>query len=118
MFSKDVYSYNVEQSRGDGEHNIVSVVMREKGLTVQEAMDHVGVLYRKVAQTYIENSKNLPRFTELGLGVDKLMEQYVYGMAILVTCNIKWSFASGRYFGDNGLKVMQHRTVTLLPTVE
>ncbi|KAJ7792279.1 isoprenoid synthase domain-containing protein [Mycena leptocephala] len=38
----DLYSYNVEQSRGDDVHNMVTVAMREMGLGVQEAVDHVG----------------------------------------------------------------------------
>lgn len=108
----------MEQSRGDDEHNIVSVAMREKGLSIQGAMDHVGVLYQQIAQSFVKDSKNLPKFPEYGPGVDQLIEQYVYGMGIWVTCNIKWSFASGRYFGDKGLEIMEHRKVALLPKTQ
>jgi hypothetical protein len=40
-WSNDIFSYNVEQSRGDT-HNMICVVMQEQGLSVQEAYDFVG----------------------------------------------------------------------------
>lgn len=86
--------------------------MKEHGFTVQEAMDHIGNLYDGIRTKFCEDFQNIPRF---GGVADHLIAEWCYGTGIWVTTNIKWSFASERYFGKQGLKVMKHRTVTLLP---
>ncbi|KAK7441388.1 hypothetical protein VKT23_016636 [Stygiomarasmius scandens] len=113
ILANDLYSYNVEQARGDDAHNIVAVIMREKGCTVQEAMDQVGKLYAHIKSAFIENYKSLPTFGDTD--VDRLVKEYCWGMGNWVTTNIKWSFSGERYFGKTGLEVMKHRNITLIP---
>lgn len=45
MTFKDIFSYNVEQARGDTTHNMVPVVMAERNIDVQEAVDFVGYAF-------------------------------------------------------------------------
>ncbi|KAF9460417.1 terpenoid synthase [Collybia nuda] len=115
ILANDVYSYNKEQSKGEDSHNLVAVVMKEHDLTVQEAMNYIGDLYNHIRKQYCEDFQDLPRFND---NVDGLVREFCYGTGIWVTTNIKWSFASERYFGKEGMEIMKHRTVTLLPKVD
>jgi hypothetical protein len=42
--SQDIFSYNVEQARGDT-HNMICVVMQEQALDLQTAVDFVGYVF-------------------------------------------------------------------------
>ncbi|KAF5346639.1 hypothetical protein D9758_013207 [Tetrapyrgos nigripes] len=110
ILANDIYSYNKEQAVGDDIHNIVSVIMKEKDCTVQQAMDHVGRIYVGIRDDFMENYKNLPVYEE---PLNSLVHEYCWGMGQWVTTNIKWSFKSERYFGKNGLSIMTHRRVAL-----
>ncbi|KAF7372989.1 Terpene cyclase [Mycena sanguinolenta] len=115
ILANDIYSYNVEQSRGDDEHNLVTVAMREKNFSVQQAVDHVGEQYLHISRAFCEDMKNLPIFPD---PVDNLVKEYATGMALWVYTNIKWSFASQRYFGRDGPAIEKHRRVRLLAPAE
>ncbi|KAK7448143.1 hypothetical protein VKT23_013902 [Stygiomarasmius scandens] len=110
ILANDIYSYNKEQAVGDDIHNIVSVIMREENFTVQQAMDYVGNIYIGVRDNFLENYRNLPVYDE---PINSLLRQYCWGMGQWVTTNIKWSFKSERYFGKEGLRIMQNRRVIL-----
>ncbi|KAK0452226.1 terpenoid synthase [Armillaria borealis] len=112
IIANDVYSYNVEQSRGDDAHNIVAVTMMDKGLDIQGAMDCVGRRYHQIARTFIEDMKHVPTFPGQ---IGKTLREYVFGLGIWVTTNIEWSFAGERYFGNAGPSIKVHRRVELLP---
>ncbi|KAG1852766.1 isoprenoid synthase domain-containing protein, partial [Suillus subalutaceus] len=50
-WSNDILSYNKEQSRGDAHwHNIVAVLMHDRGLDLQGAIDYTGQLCKDVIQ--------------------------------------------------------------------
>jgi hypothetical protein len=98
---------------------MVAVAMKERGLSVQGAMDFIGDETFQLASRFVSLSKQLPSF-----GVDEdtkfshAIEQYVWGLGNWVTANVEWSFESERYFGTHGLKIMKHRLVELLPKRE
>ncbi|KAJ7290091.1 terpenoid synthase [Mycena rebaudengoi] len=115
ILANDLYSYNVEQSRGDDEHNMVTVAMREKNLSVQQAVDHIGEQYHHISRAFCEDMKNFPTFPA---SIDNLAKEYAVGMSLWVYTNIKWSFASERYFGKDGLLIEKHRRVRLLAPAE
>ncbi|THU83492.1 terpenoid synthase [Dendrothele bispora CBS 962.96] len=110
ILANDIYSYNKEQAVGDDIHNIVSVIMQDKGFTIQQAMDHVEKIYASVRDDFLENYKTLPAYDE---PLNALIQEYCWGMGQWVTTNIKWSFKSERYFGKEGLNIMKHRKVAL-----
>ncbi|KAJ6571005.1 terpenoid synthase [Mycena vulgaris] len=114
ILANDLYSYNVEQSRGDEVHNMVAVVMVQENLTVQEAVDRIGEQYRQLSQCFCEDMKTLPTFPDPW---DAFAKEYALAMGLWVYTNIKWSFASERYFGKEGLDIAEHRRVRLLPRV-
>lgn len=86
--------------------------MREKGLTVQEAMDYIGQRYQRLAYQFCVDFMHMPVYPE---PVDQLVKEFCWAMGNWVTTNIKWSFGGERYFGKAGKDIAIHRTVTLLP---
>lgn len=85
--------------------------MREKGLSVQEAMDYVGTIYAGIRDKYVKEFNELPQFPEKH---DKLVKDYCWHMGNWVTTNIKWSHFGERYFGKKGREILKHRTVEVM----
>ncbi|KAI0293867.1 terpenoid synthase [Multifurca ochricompacta] len=111
--ANDMSSYNIEQSRGDADHNIITVVMQEKKTDVQGAMDWVGEHHKKLEAKFMKIYENdIPKFGE---PVDSELAQYVDGFAIWVRGNDQWNFESGRYFGSKAQEIQKTRCATLLP---
>ncbi|TFY76926.1 hypothetical protein EWM64_g7086 [Hericium alpestre] len=110
-WSNDIYSFNVEQARGDT-HNSVIIVMNEQGLDIQAAMDHVGSLCFATLNTFSRTRASLPSW---GPDVDADVEKYVMGLQDWIIGSLHWSFLTKRYFGKNGEEVKNTLTVALLP---
>jgi hypothetical protein len=49
----------MEQSRGLKGNNIVTVLMEEKGISLQEASDYIGVHCNQLLDTYLNARKHL-----------------------------------------------------------
>ncbi|KAI0072940.1 terpenoid synthase [Panus rudis PR-1116 ss-1] len=109
-WSNDIFSYNVEQSKGDT-HNMIVVMMRQ-GLSLQEAVDFVGDLCKESIDRFIEDRKNLPSWGE---EIDRQVQIYADGLADWIVGSLHWSFESERYFAKSGLEVKKTRVVNLLP---
>jgi len=73
---QDIFSYNVEQSRGDT-HNMIVILMKYHGLDLQGAVDYVGNLCSQTIDTFIENKANLPSW---GPEIDDMVARYVQGL--------------------------------------
>ncbi|KXN89339.1 Alpha-muurolene synthase [Leucoagaricus sp. SymC.cos] len=110
-WSNDIFSYNVEQSKGDT-HNMIPVVMNERGLSLQEAVDFVGEMCKASIDRFRRERENLPSW---GPENDCQVRDYVNGLADWIVGSLHWSFESTRYFGINGRKIKQTRIVELLP---
>ncbi|KAJ3567287.1 hypothetical protein NP233_g6469 [Leucocoprinus birnbaumii] len=110
-WSNDIFSYNVEQSKGDT-HNMIPVVMNERGLDLQEAVDFVGEMCKSAIDRFIKERDSLPSW---GPEIDRQVKAYAQGLADWIVGSLHWSFESTRYFGKNGRKIKQTRIVELLP---
>ncbi|KAF7318869.1 Terpene-synth-C domain-containing protein [Mycena chlorophos] len=110
-WSNDVFSYNVEQSKGDT-HNMIPVVMHEQGLSLQEAVDFVGEMCKQTIDRFCEDRASLPSW---GAQIDREVAIYVDGLANWIVGSLHWSFLSERYFGKTGAQVKRSRVVELLP---
>lgn len=108
---QDIFSYNVEQSKGDT-HNMIPVVMNEEGLDLQSAVEFVGALCKQSIDRFVEDRANLPSW---GSKIDREVAIYVNGLADWIVGSLHWSFESERYFGKLGRTVKSTRTVNLLP---
>ncbi|KZT28204.1 terpenoid synthase [Neolentinus lepideus HHB14362 ss-1] len=95
-WSNDIYSYKMESDRGIHCVNVVSVLMKEKNLSIQEASDHIGVYYKKLIDDFLQDKCNLPSW---GPHVDKIVKCYVRGMEDSAIASLEFSFASKRYLG-------------------
>jgi hypothetical protein len=65
---QDVYSYDMEQSKGHTGNNIITVLMDERGFSLQEASDCVGKVCKYQMQRYLDalsrlrlSSSDVPR---------------------------------------------------------
>ncbi|KAF9479291.1 terpenoid synthase [Pholiota conissans] len=110
-WSNDIFSYNVEQSRGDT-HNMITILMEYHGLDLQGAVDFVGDLCSQTIDTFNENKKNVPSW---GPEIDDMVSRYIQGLQDWIVGSLHWSFQTHRYFGKEGQEVKKHRMVKLLP---
>ncbi|KAH9926842.1 isoprenoid synthase domain-containing protein [Amylocystis lapponica] len=110
-WSNDIFSYNVEQSKGDT-HNMIIVVQKQEGLDLQSAVDFVGDLCKQSIDRFLQLREELPSW---GPELDRQVNVYVGGLANWISGSLKWSFESERYFGKSGLNVKKTRVVHLLP---
>ncbi|KAF9256050.1 terpenoid synthase [Marasmius fiardii PR-910] len=110
-WSNDIYSFNVEQSKGQN-HNMVTVAMNEFRCDLQTAMDHIGKLCMESMDRFVRERSKLPSW---GPQTDQQVNIYLDGLADWMAGNIHWSFKSHRYFGKNGSEVKRSRMVNLLP---
>lgn len=115
IVSNDLYSYNVEsvpmptnffsgavkvaadhrlnrQSRGDDGHNLVTVVMQEYGLGLQEAFDWIGELHRDLEACFLAEFRSLPYFPEESDTVNQEIREYANALGNWVRANDQWSF--------------------------
>ncbi|KAI0076176.1 terpenoid synthase [Panus rudis PR-1116 ss-1] len=112
-WSNDIFSYNVEQARGDT-HNMVVVVMRQRGLDLQGAIDFVGDLCKQSIDRFEADRQKLPSW---GPEVDRDVQTYIRGLQDWIVGSLHWSFDTTRYFGSDGAAIKMHRQIKLLPAV-
>ncbi|KAF7370354.1 hypothetical protein MSAN_00666800 [Mycena sanguinolenta] len=110
--ANDLYSFNVEQSKGD-DHNIVTLMILHEKLSVQEAIDRVSTIHDDLAAQFLEVFRSLPSFESPA--VDSMVQRYVDGLGNWIRANDCWSFETWRYFRDDGLRVQKERSLDLLP---
>ena len=106
-----MYSYNVEQARGDN-HNILPVVMNENGVDLNGAMDWVTTTYEQVLSRFQAQRSTLPSW---GPAIDSEVNNFVERMCLWIRGHDSWSFESERYFGTKGMEIQRLRIMPLLP---
>ncbi|KAF8623351.1 hypothetical protein AX15_006423 [Amanita polypyramis BW_CC] len=111
-WANDIYSYNIEQARGEGYHNLVYILMHHHGHSLQGAVDHAAEMWTQTVDKFIENERRLPSW---GPEIDEMVQKYVSGLRDWSIGSVYWSFRTHRYFGTDGLSVMKHRTVEVIP---
>ncbi|EIW83595.1 terpene synthase [Coniophora puteana RWD-64-598 SS2] len=110
-WSNDIFSYNKEQVTDDT-HNMIPVLMRERGLDLQGAVDFVGRLCKGTIERFETERARLPSW---GPELDAQVQTYIEGLQNWIVGSLHWSFDSHRYFGKDGHAVKKHRIVKLLP---
>ncbi|KAI0023873.1 terpenoid synthase [Xylariomycetidae sp. FL0641] len=112
IFANDIISYNKEQASGDDEHNLITIAMQERGLSVQEAIDWTAQLHADMVRKFNRYYRELPRW---GGPLDLDVQAYVNGAAQWVVAYVQWSYESQRYFGKRGPEIKRSRVLDLLP---
>ncbi|VDB91865.1 unnamed protein product [Peniophora sp. CBMAI 1063] len=112
--TNDIMSYNKEQARGDDNHNIITCLMHHLRTDIQGAMDWVEEHYRGVGARFLDlYYHSIPKYHSANIDAD--VAKYVDGLGNWVRATDQWSFECGRYFGKDGLEILNKRWVTLLP---
>lgn len=90
--------------------NAVTVMMNEKGFSLQEAVDYVAKSYTEFGDIMNEYRK---RIRSYGPKADKDIQRFIDGLQQWVIGNLEWSFQSGRYFGKYSEEVRRTGVVKL-----
>ncbi|KAG9084179.1 hypothetical protein FRC07_013697 [Ceratobasidium sp. 392] len=113
-WANDVYSFPVEQARGDT-HNLVFIVMWNEGLDLEGAINYVDRLLRNRLQEYVDAKAQLRPF---GPEVDAQIARYIQGVEYGVQGSISWTFMTPRvkqgYFGCDAEAVRETHIADLL----
>ncbi|KAJ6483194.1 terpenoid synthase [Mycena sanguinolenta] len=113
LIGNDVYSYNVEQARGDDRHNLVAIVMRTENLNLMDTLDRISSLHDSLVEKFLNAFHQVPHYNDSEL--NRQVAQFVDGLGNRVRGCDSWSFESERYFGKRGREVQATRRVELLP---
>ena len=108
-------SYNKEQAVGDDHHNIITIIMRQKGYNLQEALEWLAAEHKAREDRILTSSWPQVAALRYSPEVDKLLKYYVDHVLNWPRANDSWNFESGRYFGSEGLRIQKERVVRLLP---
>jgi hypothetical protein len=108
---QDIFSYVKEQARGDT-HNMLVVVMNQKDLTINEAIDYVAELCEKSMNRFVETRSKVPSWGEV---IDKEVSIYLDGLQHWMSGVLDWYFVTERYFEKVVADVKANRIVTLAP---
>ncbi|KAF5384031.1 hypothetical protein D9757_006948 [Collybiopsis confluens] len=114
IIGNDICSYNVEQARGDGSHNMVTIVMHRMKLDLGEAMLWISSLHDILANTFLHTHAYIRRELPI-IKTSDAAAKYIDGLGNWVRANDCWSFESERYFGRKGPIIQSTRIVELLP---
>ncbi|KZS87845.1 terpenoid synthase [Sistotremastrum niveocremeum HHB9708] len=114
ILTNDILSYNVEHSRNEDAHNIITVTIRERRCSIQQALDHVGEWYHRLQQQFLVLFNDLSSLST-SIHLEPEIKEFIQGIGNFITGNIAWHFETERYFGKHGLEVQNHKTITLLP---
>ncbi|KAJ8074430.1 Alpha-muurolene synthase [Marasmius tenuissimus] len=118
-WSNDIFSFNVEQARGDT-HNMIVIYMKRHGYSLQDAVDTVGKHCENAIKNFSEARKKLPTVwhdedgNEVPVNNDEV-QQYVKGLQDWIVGSLHWSYMTTRYFGTEGQTVKDKRYVKLKP---
>ncbi|THH10890.1 hypothetical protein EW145_g1025 [Phellinidium pouzarii] len=112
LWPNDIYSYQKEQTEpGCASSNYITVVMKEKGLTIQQAFDYAGAEFQSLVSQFIKDKLALPSF---GAAVDADLKYYIAGLESWVSGHLQFSFETQRYFGEDREEVKKTLIVKLL----
>ena len=112
---KDMHSYRFELSRGLAGHNIITVIMEEYHLDLQQALYWLSGYASKTIFNFLASRHALPSWGEK---VDQAVTVYIDRVVRSVRGSDAWHYETKRYYGDDGLKVQECRNMTLLPLDE
>ena len=107
-----MHSYRLERSRGLDGHNIITAIMEEYHLDLQQALFWLSGYASKTIFNFLASMRALPSWGEK---IDRAVMVYIDRVARCVRGYDAWSYETNRYYGDDGLKVRDCRQITLLP---
>jgi hypothetical protein len=110
--TNDMHSYRLERARGLDGHNIVTAIMEEYKIDLQQALYWLSGYASSTISNFLNNSRSLPSWGEK---TDRAVRLYIDLVARCVRGYDTGSYETTRYYGADGLKVQERRKITLLP---
>lgn len=92
-WSNDIVSMEKERLQGDI-HNLALILSYEQKLSLQVAVERVGVLHDAEIRAFISLTRQLPAFTP---SVARDLQRYVAGLRFWMRGNLDWSLDTVRY---------------------
>jgi hypothetical protein len=108
-----MHSYSLERARGLDGHNILTCIMHEHSLTLQNALSWLDEYAKKTIAKFQADRADLPSFGSPE--VDAAVAEYINRMARCVRGYDSWSYETVRYYGNRGLEVQKSRKISLMP---
>ncbi|KAJ7753405.1 isoprenoid synthase domain-containing protein [Mycena maculata] len=111
FWTNDLFSYNMEQAKGHGGANVVTVIMKSKGVDLQTAIDFLSG-YCEALTSQLQESRRIlaarddPVYSKDAVRIIDAFGDWVRG-------NDQWSFATERYFGQENHIIKKTRIVKL-----
>ena len=102
----------MEQSLGLEGNNVLTVLMKSKGVTLQEAVNHVGVEFQSLVDIYMKNKALVGSF---GPEHDANIQTYIQNVGQWGVGNLEWSFKTQRYFGPAHEEIRKTGVVKIAP---
>ena len=108
-------SYNKEQAAGDDLHNVVTLIMHERGVDANTALAIAGSMHAELANHAVDVLWPAAQALDVGPNMEKILALYIDGLMNWPRANDCWTFESRRYFGSDGRRVQRERVVGLYP---
>ncbi|KAH9922560.1 terpenoid synthase [Amylocystis lapponica] len=102
-YASDIASCIRKLIKGD-KHNLIAVLMAEKHVTLQGALDAAGDLMKTAVDHFLVNERLLPR-CKSGAEVEADVRRYVQGLRDAIAGVVHWVYETERFFGQNGEEV-------------
>ncbi|KAL1877373.1 hypothetical protein VTK73DRAFT_8668 [Phialemonium thermophilum] len=117
FYGNDIVSYNREQAVGDDRHNLVTVLMHNLGLTLNEAVAWIASRNEEDKRAFLETHREVMARYSSDSELDKAVRTYVDGIGAFIRGSDCWNFEMERYFGTMGSVYRTARQVELWPKV-
>ncbi|KAI1746420.1 isoprenoid synthase domain-containing protein [Xylaria scruposa] len=104
----DLCSYKKDLKQGENIN--IMFILKDDGLSDQEAVDRVGEMLRDCYKRWYRAMTELPYW---GYKIDKHVLRYIEGCRNLALGNLTWSLYTPRYMGNNGREVRETRMFRL-----
>ncbi|EJD35083.1 terpenoid synthase [Auricularia subglabra TFB-10046 SS5] len=110
-WANDIYSYRAERAAGLEGNNYMTVLMKEKNFSLQQAGDYVGQHFKRLVGQYFSARDALREDNFGDPELDQAVAHLTTEMANWVIGNIIWSLECRRYFGEESEEVKKTRCV-------
>jgi hypothetical protein len=107
-----MHSYWLERSRGQEKHNIITAIMEEYHLDLQQALYWLSGYASRIISNFLANIHALPSWGEK---IDRAVMLYIDRVGRVIRGSDAWSYETKRYYGNDGLKVRECRKIAHLP---
>lgn len=95
--------------------NIITSLMHERGISLQEAVDSVGKEIESLTSQFLQDKKSLPSF---GATEDEELKAYIMGMEYLIIGTTCFSFETGRYFDVDERERVKETFIVEIPNFQ